>query len=171
MNNNEKLDKSFYTVDAELLAPQLIGKYLVRKTDSGIFRFRICETECYKGTGDTACHASKGRTARTEIMFAEGGRAYVYLCYGMHNMLNIVTGPEEYPQAVLIRGVEGIIGPGRLTKALNITRELNGEVLYTSDKLWLEDGEALKYTATPRIGIDYAEKADRERLWRYVATG
>lgn len=169
MNNKEKLDKSFYTVDAELLAPRLLGKYLVRRTDGGILRLRICETECYKGTEDTACHASKGRTARTEIMFAEGGRAYVYLCYGMHNMLNIVTGCEDEPQAVLIRGVEGIIGPGRLTKALGITRELNGEVLYTSDRLWLEDGDQLDFIQTPRIGIDYAEQKDRERLWRYVA--
>lgn len=164
-----RLDKSFYTADAEELAPNLLGKYLVRKTDGGVLRLRITETECYKGTGDTACHASKGRTARTEILFAEGGRAYVYLCYGIHNMLNIVTGKEEEPQAVLIRGLEGISGPGRLTKAFEITRELNGEVLYSSERLWLEDGEALDCIRTPRIGIDYAEKADRERLWRYVA--
>ena len=70
---------------------------------------------------------------------------------------------------MLIRGVRGMIGPGRLTKAMDITRELNGEIFYLSDRLWIEDGESLLYTATPRIGIDYAEQKDRERLWRYVA--
>ena len=87
----------------------------------------------------------------------------------MHNMLNVVTGEENFPQAVLIRGVRGMIGPGRLTKAMDITRELNGEIFYLSDRLWIEDGESLLYTATPRIGSDYAEQKDRERLWRYVA--
>lgn len=93
----------------------------------------------------------------------------MYLCYGMHNMLNVVTGEENFPQAVLIRALRGIIGPGRLTKAMDITRELNGEIFYLSDRLWIEDSESLPYTATPRIGIDYAQKEDRERLWRYVA--
>ena len=148
--------------DADSAARALIGKVLVRRTESGIMRGIICETECYMGEDDSACHASKGRTARTSILYMRGGRAYVYLCYGMHNMLNVVTGEENFPQAVLIRGVRGISGPGRLTKAMDITREL-------SYMLWIEDGESLLYTATPRIGIDYAEQKDRERLWRYVA--
>ena len=84
-------------------------------------------------------------------------------------MLNIVTGAQGEPQAVLIRSLAKVQGPGRLTKAMDITRELNGEILYESDRLWLEDGESLEYTQTPRIGIDYADKKDRERLWRYIA--
>lgn len=167
--NSKILTKSFYFEDAETLAPRLLGKILVRRTPSGIIRAAITETECYKGTDDTACHASRGKTARTSVMFEEGGRAYVYLCYGMHNMLNIVTGAQGEPQAVLIRSLAKVQGPGRLTKAMDITRELNGEILYESDRLWLEDGESLEYTQTPRIGIDYADKKDRERLWRYIA--
>lgn len=167
--NSKRLTKDFYLEDAEILAPRLLGKILVRRTENGIIRAVITETECYKGTDDTACHASRGKTARTFVMFEEGGRAYVYLCYGMHNMLNIVTGAEGQPQAVLIRSLDEIRGPGRLTKAMDITRELNGEILYESDRLWLEDGESLEYTQTPRIGIDYADKKDRERLWRYIA--
>ena len=167
--NSKRLTKNFYLEDAEILAPRLLGKILVRRTENGIIRAVITETECYKGTDDTACHASRGKTARTFVMFEEGGRAYVYLCYGMHNMLNIVTGAEGQPQAVLIRSLDEIRGPGRLTKAMDITRELNGEILYESDSLWLEDGESLEYTQTPRIGIDYADKKDRERLWRYIA--
>lgn len=167
--NSKRLTKNFYLEDAEILAPRLLGKILVRRTENGIIRAVITETECYKGTDDTACHASRGKTARTFVMFEEGGRAYVYLCYGMHNMLNIVTGAEGQPQAVLIRSLDEIRGPGMLTKAMDITRELNGEILYESDRLWLEDGESLEYTQTPRIGIDYADKKDRERLWRYIA--
>ena len=167
--NSKRLTKNFYLEDAEILAPRLLGKLLVRRTENGIIRAVITETECYKGTDDTACHASRGKTARTFVMFEEGGRAYVYLCYGMHNMLNIVTGAEGQPQAVLIRSLDEIRGPCRLTKAMDITRELNGEILYESDRLWLEDGESLEYTQTPRIGIDYADKKDRERLWRYIA--
>ena len=167
--NSKRLTKNFYLEDAEILAPRLLGKILVRRTENGIIRAVITETECYKGTDGTACHASRGKTARTFVMFEEGGRAYVYLCYGMHNMLNIVTGAEGQPQAVLIRSLDEIRGPGRLTKAMDITRELNGEILYESDRLWLEDGESLEYTQTPRIGIDYADKKDRERLWRYIA--
>lgn len=167
--NSKILTKSFYFEDAETIAPRLLGKILVRRTEGGIIRAAITETECYKGTDDTACHASRGKTARTSVMFEEGGRAYVYLCYGMHNMLNIVTGAQGEPQAVLIRSLAKVQGPGRLTKAMEITRELNGEILYESDRLWLEDGESLEYTQTPRIGIDYADKKDRERLWRYIA--
>lgn len=167
--DSKRLTKDFYLEDAEILAPRLLGKILVRRTENGIIRAVITETECYKGTDDTACHASRGKTARTFVMFEEGGRAYVYLCYGMHNMLNIVTGTGGQPQAVLIRSLDEIRGPGRLTKAMDITRELNGEILYESDRLWLEDGESLEYTQTPRIGIDYADKKDRERLWRYIA--
>ena len=162
-------DKSFFTGDGHTVAQQLIGKYICRRIDGRVLRFRITETECYIGTEDTACHAHKGRTARTDIMWAEGGVCYVYLCYGIHNMLNFVSGTEGAPQAVLIRGVEGYKGPGKLTKAMKIDRSFNGENLLTSDRLWLEEGESIPYTATKRIGIDYADEKDRNALWRFVA--
>src|SRR5262245_35291257 len=104
----------------------LLGKHLVRRFDDGREEARlIVETEAYHSAEDLACHASKGRTHRTEVMFSTGGLWYVYLCYGIHEMLNLVTGPADHPSAVLIRGVEGLIGPGRLTKGLHINRALN----------------------------------------------
>lgn len=169
LNNKRISDKSFFVQDGYTLAQQLIGKYICRCVDGEIKRYRITETECYIGTEDTACHAHKGRTRRTDIMWARGGVCYVYLCYGIHNMLNFVSGNAEDPQAVLIRGVQGYDGPGKLTKALAIDRSFNGESLLTSDRIWLEDGGALSYTATPRIGINYAEEKDRNALWRFVA--
>ena len=97
------------------------------------------------------------------------GCAYIYLCYGMHEMLNVVTGAEGRPEAVLIRGAEGAEGPGRLTKLLKIDRSLNREDLVRSDRLWLEaDGSRVKFTAAPRIGIAYASKRDQNRKWRFT---
>ena len=102
-------------------------------------------------------------------MYSPGGCAYIYLCYGMHEMLNVVTGAEGRPEAVLIRGVEGVEGPGRLTKLLNIDRSLNREDLIRSNRLWLEtDGSRVKFTAAPRIGIAYASKRDQKRKWRFM---
>jgi DNA-3-methyladenine glycosylase len=109
------------------LARSLLGKLLVRVSPDGVVhRHRIVEVEAYHGGADRACHANRGKTARTSVMFEPGGVWYVYLCYGMHEMLNLVTGPAEFPAAVLIRGVEGISGPGRVTKALAVGRALNG---------------------------------------------
>ena len=155
------------------MAPSLIGKLLCRKInineEERVIKLRITETECYFGEDDTACHAHKGKTERTQTMYRSGGVAYVYLCYGMHSMLNIVSGPEDFPEAVLIRGVEGFNGPGRLTKALFIDRSLNGEDLIDSDVLWLEDdGYEAKYTVGKRIGIDYATEEYKNILWRYT---
>ena len=128
-----------YAVDAVTMAKALVGAWLCRRLDDGtIVRRRITETEAYCGEEDTACHAHKGRTARTDVMYSPGGCAYIYLCYGMHEMLNVVTGPEGRPEAVLIRGVEGAEGPGRLTKLLQIDRSLNREDLVLSNRLWLE---------------------------------
>ena len=151
------------------LAPWFLGKLLCRRLDDGaILRARITETEAYFGEEDTACHASHGRTARTDVMYAAGGAAYVYLCYGMHSLLNLVTGPEGHPEAVLIRGVERFPGPGRLTKALSITRDLNREDLAISSRLWLEDdGVAVSFRKSRRIGIGYATPRDQRRLWRF----
>ena len=163
-----KLPKEFYFQSAETLAPLLLGKLICVQKGSEVFRYRITETECYQGEDDTACHAHKGKTPRTEIMYREGGYAYIYLCYGIHHLLNIVTGEREVPQAVLIRGVEQFPGPGRATKAMGITKEWNGEDLCTSERFWLEDdGVVPVYETGKRIGIDYAEQKDRERPWRF----
>lgn len=152
------------------LAPWLIGKLLCREDDGKIVRARITETECYFGEEDTACHAHKGRTERTDIMYREGGNAYVYLCYGIHSLLNITTGEEGHPEAVLIRGVEGINGPGRVTKAMKIDRSFNKKALIPENKLWLEDdGFMMKYITDKRVGIDYASQADRNKHWRFIA--
>jgi len=166
------LDKKFYLQDADILAPLLLGKILVRQfLDGREVKARITETECYLGEDDTACHAYKGRTNRTDVMYREGGITYVYLCYGMHNMLNIVTGAEDSPQAVLVRGIERASGPGRVTKFLDIDRSRNGISLTNNNTIWLEDdGYVPEYITTPRIGINYAKDKDRERLWRYLTT-
>lgn len=164
------LTADFYRNDALQVARSLCGIILcVRQPDGGVVRKRITETECYRGEDDSACHAHHGRTARTDVMYREGGVAYVYLCYGMHNMLNIVTGPENHPQAVLIRGVEGFSGPGRVTKAMGIGRDLNAVSFTGSGLIWLEDdGTRPGVKATPRIGIPYATEEDQGRPWRFV---
>ncbi len=152
------------------LASWLIGKILCRERGGEVVRMRITETECYFGEEDTACHAHKGRTERTDIMYHEGGRAYVYLCYGIHSLLNITTGEEGHPEAVLIRGVGDVFGPGRVTKLLGIDRSLNKKELVRENGLWLEDdGIVSKYTMSKRVGIDYAEPCDRDKLWRFIA--
>ena len=166
-----RLTEDDYRVDAVTAAKTLLGAWLCRRSDDGtVMRRRITETEAYCGEEDTACHAHKGRTARTDVMYSAGGCAYVYLCYGMHEMLNVVTGREGRPEAVLIRGVEGAEGPGRLTKALQIDRSLNRENLVASRRLWLETDESHpKFTAAPRIGIAYATQRDQRRKWRFTA--
>ena len=135
---SRRLTAADYRVDAVTAAKALIGAFLCRRLDDGtIIRRRITETEAYCGEEDTACHAHKGRTPRTDVMYSPGGCAYIYLCYGMHEMLNIVTGAEDRPEAVLIRGIEGASGPGRLTKLLQIDRTLNREDLIVSKRLGL----------------------------------
>ncbi len=164
-----RLDKAFYLQPATEAAPALLGKLLCRRINGEIRKLRITETEAYFSEDDTACHAHKGRTKRTDILYHEGGVAYVYLCYGIHSLLNVVTGPKDFPQAVLIRGLEGLTGPGRLTKALGIDRGLNGEDLLISDELWLEDdGFVCSYTTGPRVGIDYATPEYRDKPWRFL---
>ena len=162
---------SFYSRPAFDVAPELLGKFLCRNLDGNIVKFRITETECYYGEDDTACHAHKGKTERTGVMYENGGLAYVYLCYGIHNMLNIVTGVKDFPEAVLIRGAGEYNGPGKLTKALKINRSFNWENLMKSDKLWIEDDESGKrypYKTDRRVGIAYAHETDRNRLWRFL---
>ena len=164
-----EVSKDLFLLPAPQAAPLLLGKLLcVRQPDGTVKKARITETEAYYGEEDTACHASSGRTPRTSVMYEEGGIAYVYLCYGIHEMLNVVTGPEGHPEAVLIRGAEGAPGPGRLTRLLGIGRSLNGASFLNSGRIWLEDdGFRPEYDASPRIGIGYASEEDRNRLWRF----
>ena len=165
------LDRDYFSKPATVLAPDLIGKILCRRTPDGVIKVRITETECYYGEEDTACHAHKGKTERTKTMYEQGGITYVYLCYGIHSLFNIVTGPAEHPEAVLIRGVESALGPGRATKFMHITTADNALPLCEESGIWIEDDgiKSPKIERTPRIGIDYATKRDRERKWRFVA--
>ena len=163
-----KLGYDFYHRPCTEVAKELVGKVLVRRVGDEVLRLRITETECYCGESDTACHASKGRTKRTEVMYGPAGTIYVYLCYGVHWMLNIVTGEENEPEAVLIRACEGkYSGPGKLTKAMQITGGLNrGSIL--GDELWVEDdGFSCGIEPDTRVGIGYASREDQERLWRF----
>jgi len=164
-----RLGSDFFNRDVLLVAPELINKIIVRKFPDGtITRSRITETEAYRGEEDLACHASKGRTPRTDILYFEGGKIYVYLIYGMYQMLNFVTAAENDPQAVLIRGIEGFKGPGKLTKHLQIDKSFYGENLALSDRLWIEDdGNPPEYFTGPRVGIDYAG-IWKEKPWRFI---
>ena len=135
-----RLDHTFFRRDVLEVAPALLGKRLVRRYDDGREEaFLITETEAYRGEEDLACHASKGKTPRTATMYLPGGVLYIYLIYGMYWMMNIVTGAEEDPQAVLIRGIEGFDGPGKLTRRLGIDKSFDAEDLVTSPRIWLEE--------------------------------
>ncbi len=165
-----RIDSSVFTINTPDLAPLLLGKILcVQAEDGHIIRTRITETEAYFGEEDTACHAHRGRTKRTEILYSKGGKVYVYLCYGIHALMNVISGPTEHPQGVLIRGIEGINGPGKLTKHLGITCAHNGIDITTSDVIWIEDDGFIprEILTSPRIGIDYATQEYRDKPWRF----
>ena len=197
------LEPAWFSRPTCVVAANLIGKVLCRQlTDSDgkqkILRMRISETEAYIGEGDAACHAHAGtRTARTEIMYNQGGVFYVYLTYGIHHMLNLVSGPAESPEAVLIRAgfftedserlldeqllsadkilnalkeIKQLAGPGKLTKHLQINRDLYGEPITPASEVWIEDdGCQPPISLRPRIGIDYAGEA-KDWLLRYIWT-
>ncbi len=167
---NIRLPDSFFQRDVLEVAPEILGKILVRKfSDNHIEMFAITEVEAYSGNGDLACHASKGKTPRTEVMFREGGLVYVYLIYGMYWMLNIVTGKENDAAAVLIRGIEGISGPGRVGKVLQLDKSFYGEKLFTSERIWIENASPIQnYITTPRIGINYAGEPWISKPWRFL---
>ena len=166
-----RVTQSFFSRDVLVVTPDLLGLFICRKfPDGSVKRFQITEAEAYRGPDDRACHASKGRTARTEVMFGEAGHVYVYLIYGMYWMLNIVTGKPGEPQASLIRGVTGASGPGRTGRILQLDKSFYGENLLTSTRIWLEDtGARLPHTATKRIGIAYAGQPWVDKPWRWVA--
>jgi DNA-3-methyladenine glycosylase len=169
INPGRRLLYDFFIRDVLFVAPELLGKILaVRPQNRRLQRFMIIETEAYRGSEDNACHASRGRTHRNEIMFSSGGRIYVYFVYGMYWMLNVVTGCENEPQAALIRGIEGFDGPGKLTKALGINKSYYGEDLTVSDRIWIEDtGFSPSLKTGPRIGINYAGEYWKNKPWRY----
>jgi DNA-3-methyladenine glycosylase len=187
-----KLKRYYYQQENVVaVARDLLGKTLCTRINSKLTTGIITETEAYAGINDKASHSFGGkRTARNEIMYAKGGRGYVYLCYGLHHLFNVVTNKENIPQAVLIRavkpleGIETILkrrrhkavvkntsgGPGTVSQALGISTELNGEDL-TGNKIWLQD-EGVKIIkqniiAGPRVGVDYAGE-DAELPYRFI---
>ncbi|MBX4211045.1 DNA-3-methyladenine glycosylase [Candidatus Parcubacteria bacterium] len=165
------LEKEFFERPAEVVSKDLIGKYIVRRLSGKTVRLLITETEAYVGPHDLACHASKGRTQRTEGLFGEAGRFYVYFVYGMHYLLNIVTNEKDYPAGVLIRGAREITGPARLTKFLTINKSFYGKRAIPKTGLWFEEGdgeEKFKIKKTPRIGVDFAGPIWSKKLLRFV---
>jgi len=167
----KELKKRFFKRPTILVAQELLGKFLVKKNGSKRVAHMITEVEVYDGPRDLGSHAARGLTPRTKIMFGPAGYWYVYFTYGIYWMLNIVTREKDYPAAILIRGVERISGPGRLTRALDINRKFNGRAATESSGLWIEDrGIKIpngKIKKGPRIGIDYAGPYWAKRHWRF----
>ena len=184
------LPRAFYARPALEVARDLLGRHLVRRIGGEWLVGRITETEAYGGALDSASHASRGLTPRTVPMFGPPGHAYVYLIYGMHDMLNVVTDPDGDPGAVLLRAIAPVRGesrmiahrggrrgrvlsngPGKLAQAMSVSvADLNSHDLCLGERLWLEAGEPVpeaQVRAGPRIGIDYAAPADREAPWRF----
>lgn len=172
-----KLDRAFYDRDTLLVAKELLGKYLVHRSD-GLERIgRIAEVEAYLGPHDLAAHSARGLTERTKIMFGPPGHAYVYLIYGIHSCMNVVTQPEGHASAVLLRAVEPVKnvtgrtqGPGLLCRAMGIDRRLNGRDLL-GDYLFIAGGpEAgpIVIVKRPRVGVDYARHWARRLLRFYI---
>ena len=188
-----KLPLAFYRqADVVQVARQLVGKVLYTQVDGALTAGRIVETEAYNGTTDRACHAyPRKRTPRTDIFFQPGGLAYVYLCYGIHHLFNIVTNTADEPDAVLIRGLEPLAGtdlmlarrnmqkverrltagPGTLSQAMGISTAWNGLAL-DGDTIWLEDDgfQVSDLIASPRVGVDYAGE-DAKLPWRFRLPG
>ncbi|HRO46213.1 DNA-3-methyladenine glycosylase [Agriterribacter sp.] len=177
----KKLDYNFYNrPNVVKIARELLGKVLVTDWGSGLTSGRIVETEAYNGITDRASHAYNGRrTARTEVMFNDAGKGYVYLCYGIHHLFNVVTNVKNTPHAILIRAVEPLqginimlqrtgkrnpdrtltSGPGNVSKALGILTRHSGVNLIDNTIFIADDGFTLQQKdiiATPRIGVDYA---------------
>lgn len=167
------IDKKYFEAPTLEVAKNLLGKILVRRFQGKIIAGVIAETEAYVGPFDKASHASRGKTARTEVMFGEAGKIYVYLIYGMHHCLNIVTEKANYPAAVLIRKVRvgdlEISGPGRVAKFFKINRALNKKMLGRKSGLWIEPdrkNNKFKIKRGKRIGVDYAG-AWADKPWRF----
>ncbi len=172
----QRIGVGFYQRDTLEVARDLLGRVLCRRLpDGSVLRGRLVEVEAYDGPSDRACHAWRGMTRRNAPLFGSGGLAYVYLVYGMHNLLNVVTGPKDYPAAVLLRAAESpaegvsASGPGRLTRAFRVDRALD-RASFAGPELWLESGDPVQDSEagrTPRIGVDYAGSWARRRF-RFV---
>ncbi|MDK2742690.1 MAG: DNA-3-methyladenine glycosylase [Nitrospira sp.] len=168
------LSRSYFDRPTLTIARSLVGKYLIRENGAGRVAGKIIEVEAYVGCQDRACHASKGRTARTEVLFGPPGMSYVYFIYGMYHMLNVVTERVEFPAAVLIRAIEVdgelIDGPGKLCRELDIDRSLNRHDMTNGRSLWFEDRGARvareQVEAFPRIGVEYAGDWAK-KPWRF----
>ena len=165
---DKKLDYEFFHRPCLMVAQDLVGKVLAHRLPDGrILRLRIAETEAYCGETDSACHAHKGRTKRTEVMYMDAGTVYIYLCYGVHWLLNIVTGDVDEPEAVLIRACVDANGPGKLTKKLQITGDLNRSSIF-GEELWVEDDDFdCSMVTDKRVGIGYASQEDQDKPWRF----
>ena len=171
------LPRSFYNRNTIIVARELLGKHLVHALPEGPRIGRIVEVEAYLGEHDLAAHSSKGRTARTEVMFGPPGYSYVYIIYGMHYCMNVVTEPEGSAAAVLLRALEPVSllpgrtnGPGLLCRAMGIDRRLNGHDLL-SENFFITDPETpppLRIVKGPRIGVDYAKHWAKRHLRFYV---
>jgi DNA-3-methyladenine glycosylase len=167
---NKVLGKDFFNRDALKVAKDLLGNYLVKSDKGKVYCYIITETEAYVGPEDKGSHAHKGKTDRNEVMFGPSGFWYLYLVYGMYWMLNVVTGPKDYPSAVLIRGIESHNGPGVLTRDLKINKKFNKKLACKKTGLWIEKNNSIKskkIIRTPRIGINYAEEW-KDKPFRFV---
>lgn len=166
------LARKFFNRAGDQVAKELLGKYVVRKDMGGEEAFMITEVELYDGHRDRASHAFKGKTARTAPMFGPPGHLYTYLIYGMYVLLNVTVREVGYPSAILIRAVEGISGPGRLGKHLNLTLDLTGRKASKASGLWFEDRgvyvSRTRIQRTARIGVAYAGSYWSTRLRRYL---
>jgi len=170
MVRRQILFPEFFARPTLKVARDILGKFLVREIGGREMAAMITEVEAYAGPQDLASHASRGKTPRTEVMFGKAGNWYVYLIYGMHHCLNVVTEKEGYPAAILVRGVEGVYGPGRVCKRFKINLLQNKKPSAKKTKLWVED-RRIKITPRdisrgPRIGVDYAGKW-KDKKWRF----
>jgi DNA-3-methyladenine glycosylase len=164
------LEEDFFNRPVVEVARDLLGMNLcVRQKKDQVIKMTINETEAYDGEEDLACHASKGKTPRNQVMYGEPGVIYLYLCYGMHWLLNIVCEKKGYPAAVLLRGTLEVNGPGRLTKKLGIDGQLNRKRAVYSNGLWFEQGDlVIKEIQTgPRIGVNYAGEYWAKKPYRF----
>ncbi|MGI6238624.1 MAG: DNA-3-methyladenine glycosylase [Christensenellales bacterium] len=164
----ERLGREFFARGAVEVARDIVGKRIVHTVDGVELRAIITEAEAYCGTTDSACHAYKGRTKRTEVLYRDAGTVYVYLCYGIHWLINIVVSEVDDPQCVLLRAAEGAKGPGLFTRLLKIDGSLNGANVLTSPILRIEHGIDGDITKDTRVGINYADPKDRDQLWRFI---
>lgn len=172
----DRLQREFYTRSTKIVGKELLGMKLYRKDDKELRKGKIIEVELYKGPEDKAAHTRNGKTGRNAVVWKRGGFVYMYLIYGIHWMLNIVTAREGVPECILIRAIDSsccidqVNGPGKLTDYLNIDEDFYGEDLVESNRIWLESNSSSEQSIikTPRINIDYAGSPWIEKKWRFL---